>query len=72
MNISEARREAERELGFCISDDAANEILDICKRKLAIIKKGEDYLPILYRSELPLKIQGMRINEIYERTRLYV
>ena len=67
-----ARKEAEKEIGFAVSDEVADQILDICKRKLKVIGKSKDYLPILYRYELPLKIQGMFINSIYERTRDHV
>lgn len=70
--LEDARKEAEKEMGFSVSDEVAEEILAICKRKLSVIGKGEDYLPILYRFELPMKVHGMFINSIYERTREYV
>ena len=70
--LENARREAEAEIGFAVNDEVAEEILSICKRKLKVIGKGDDYLPILYRCELPMKIHGMFINSIYERTREYV
>lgn len=61
IELRRSRREAEMELGFMISDDIAREVLEICKRKLIVSGKDKDYLPILYRYELPMKVQGSMI-----------
>lgn len=49
IGVWKARRNAERELGFKISDEEAKEILNYCIRKLSYIKKDESYLPLLLR-----------------------
>lgn len=64
MLVMKARREAEKEIGAIIPDDLANEILGYCERKLACIKKDEDYLPILYRCELPLQVRMRELAEL--------
>ena len=60
--LQEAKKEAEAELGFSIPDVLAEEILEICKRKLECSGKREDYLPVLFRYELPMKLQGDLLN----------
>ncbi len=61
IELRRSRREAEMELGFMIPDDIAREVLEICKRKLIVSGMDKDYLPLLYRYELPLKVQGSMI-----------
>nr|DAQ43545.1 MAG TPA: hypothetical protein [Caudoviricetes sp.] len=62
--IMRARSEAEMELNAKVSDQLAREVLDYCKRKLVCIGKDEDYLPILYRCELPLQVQMRAITAL--------
>lgn len=58
-----ARKEAEAEIGFSVPDDFANDVLELCKRKCVCAKKDEDYLPIMYRFELPTKVSAALLNE---------
>ena len=60
--LLDAKREVEIELGIEIPDDIAMNTLEICKRKLICSGKGEDYLPLLYRYELPMKVYGTVVN----------
>jgi len=60
--IVEARDEVEKELGMKISKELAETVLMMCMRKMRRIKASEDYLPILYRCELPLQISIIEIN----------
>lgn len=62
--IMKARSEAEKELNAKVPDQLAREVLDYCKRKLVCIGKGEDYLPILYRCELPMQVQMKAITAL--------
>ena len=62
--IMKARAEAEKELNAKVPDQLAREVLDYCKRKLVCIGKGEDYLPILFRCELPLQAQMRAITAL--------
>lgn len=62
--IMKARAEAEKELNAKVPDQMAREVLDYCKRKLVCIGKGEDYLPILYRCELPMQVQMKAITAL--------
>ena len=62
--IMKARSEAEKELNAKIPDQLAREVLDYCKRKLVCIGKNEDYLPLLYRCELPLQVQMREITAL--------
>ena len=57
LRIARARTEAETELGCKVPDWLADEVLAYCQRKLVCIKKDEDYLPLLYRCELPMQVQ---------------
>lgn len=63
IGILKARRNAERELGFKISDEEAKEILNYCIRKLPYIKKDESYLPLLYECTIPQHLQIRAINK---------
>lgn len=62
--VMKARSEAEKELNAKVPDQLAREVLDYCKRKLVCIGKDEDYLPILYRCELPMQVQMRAITAI--------
>ena len=64
MLVMKARREAEKEIGAIIPDDIATEVLSYCERKLVCMKKDEDYLPILYRCELPMQVQMRAITAL--------
>ncbi len=63
IGVWKARRNAERELGFKISDEEAKEILNYCIRKLAYIKKDESYLPLIYEGTIPQHLQISAINK---------
>lgn len=63
IGVWKARRNAERELGFKISNKEAKEILNYCIRKLPYIKKDESYLPLLYECTIPQHLQIMAINK---------
>lgn len=60
--VKMARRDAEAEIGFEVSDELAEEVLEHCKRKCVCAKKDDDYLPIMYRFELPMYLSMMAIN----------
>lgn len=60
--IDKARQEAEEEIGFEVPDKLAKEVLAYCIKKLHVIGKDVDYLPILYRYELPMKVAIMCVN----------
>lgn len=62
--VMKARSEAEKELNAKVPDQLAREVLDYCKRKLVCIGKDEDYLPILYRCELPMQVQMRAITAL--------
>lgn len=61
--IKKARREVENEMNIKLPDTLAEDVLQYCIRKLACINKDEEYLPILYRCELPLQVQMKAITE---------
>lgn len=63
IGVWKARRNAERELGFKISDEEAKKILNYCIRKLSYIKKDESYLPLLYECTIPQHLQIRAINK---------
>lgn len=65
--VQEARKAAESEIGFSVSDECADRILELCERKCLCAGKNEDYLPIMYRFELPMKVAAEALNE-YSRT----
>ena len=62
--VCEAQLEVQDEYGFIIDDDTAMEVFEYCVRKLKCIGKGEDYLPILYKCELPMHIAMKEINKL--------
>ena len=64
--VEEARRAAEDEIGFTVTDEFAEEILELCKRKCVCAGKNEDYLPIMYRFELPMKVKAYALNRVSE------
>lgn len=71
IGVWKARRNAERELGFKISNDEAKEVLSYCIRKLPYIKKDESYLPLLYECTIPQHLQMRAINQVsFEMMRL--
>ena len=65
--LSEARRRAEKALGFQIPDYVAEEVLSYTKRKLEVIRLNEDkpdsYLAILYENEITDHYMRICINE---------
>lgn len=63
IGVWKARRNAERELGFKISDEEAKEILNYCIRKLSYIKKDEGYLPLIFECTIPQHLQIRAINK---------
>lgn len=65
--VADARIAAEQEIGFAVSDEFAEEILELCKRKCVCAGKDEDYLPIMYRYELPMKVAAYAINEVSQK-----
>lgn len=65
--VADARIAAEQEIGFAVSDELAEEILELCKRKCVCAGKDEDYLPIMYRYELPMKVAAYAINEVSQK-----
>lgn len=71
VRVWQARRNAERQLGFKIQNSEAKEILDYCIRKLPYIKKDESYLPLLYECTIPQHLQMKAINSVsFELMRL--
>ena len=64
--VADARIAAEQEMGFAVSDEFAEEILELCKRKCVCAGKDEDYLPIMYRFELPMKVHAYAPNKVSE------
>ena len=65
--VADARIAAEQEMGFAVSDEFAEEILELCKRKCVCAGKDEDYLPIMYRYEMPMKVAAYAINEVSQK-----
>ena len=63
IGVWKARRNAERELGFKISNEDAKEILYYCVQKLPYIRKDESYLPLLYECTIPQHLQIREINQ---------
>lgn len=64
--ICEAHLEVENEYGIVITEETTRAILSYCIHKLKRIGKEEDYLPLLYRCELPLQLAMQEINRISE------
>jgi len=60
--VIEARRSAERTLGFAIDDDVAEKVLAYAKRKCEVNRKPDDYLPLLYEDELRDYFMRLNIN----------
>ena len=50
--IREARKAAEKTLGFSVPDEVADEVLAYAKRKCSVSGKPDSYLPLLYENEL--------------------
>lgn len=50
--LKEARKCAERAIGLRLPDAAAKDVLVYAWRKLKVVGKSSDYLPLLYKSEL--------------------
>ncbi len=71
IKVRHERKCIERKYGIQISDDYAKEVLDYCINKLKYIGKDENYLPLLYRCELPIHIEIDVINN-YGRERMEV
>lgn len=63
MKLWKSKKMAEKRLGVKFNRQYTAEVLDLCKRKLQIIGKSDDYLPILYESELVMKFYGRMITE---------
>lgn len=62
--LVKAKKSAEMSMGFAVDNVTAREVLEHCIRKCKCANKDEDYLPIMYRYELPMQIEAKRINEI--------
>lgn len=62
--ICNAQYDVEQEYGITIDEVTARETLSYCIRKLKHIHKDEDYLPLLYRCELPMQIAIKEINKL--------
>ena len=56
------RNELEHELGITFPDDMVDEVFESCKRKCRCAKKDIDYLPIMFRTELPIRLMVSVIN----------
>ena len=63
MKLWKSKKNAEKRLGVKFNRQYTAEVLDLCKRKLQITGKADDYLPILYESELVMKFYGRMITE---------
>ena len=62
--VMKARMEVEDRINFKIPDSFAQDVLDHCKRKVECSGKSEEYLPVLYRDELPLRVFMSSINAL--------
>lgn len=62
--ICEAHLAVEQEYGIHIDEATTREILSYCIRKLKCIGKDEDYLPILYKCELPMQLAMKEVNKL--------
>ena len=60
--VDAARAAAERTLGFRIPDRIAEEVLAHTKRKCALNRKPDSYLPLLYENELTDYYMRLEIN----------
>ncbi|MDO4863060.1 MAG: hypothetical protein Q4A05_02720 [Ruminococcus sp.] len=63
IKLWKSKKNAEKRLGVKFNRQYTAEVLDLCKKKLQIIGKNDDYLPILYESELVMKFYGRMITE---------
>lgn len=61
-DLVKAKKKAEENLGCRIPDDVALDELGHCMRKMQCIGKDDDYLPILYCSELVMRMQEIAIS----------
>lgn len=62
VTLRKARKSAEKQLNRRISRKESKEILRYCERKLQYIEKDENYLPLLYESELVLQVCAREMN----------
>ncbi len=60
----EARKCAEHAIGLRLPDSAARDVLMYAWRKLKVIEKPADYLPVLYENELRDFAMRLAINAI--------
>ena len=60
--VNAARAAAEKKLGFLISEEIAEEVLEHSKRKSALNNKPDSYLPLLYENELTDYYMRLAIN----------
>ena len=60
--VDTARAAAEKTLGFRIPDHVAEEVLAHTKRKCALNRKPDSYLPLLYENELTDYYMRLAIN----------
>lgn len=67
--VCQAHCDVVEEIGVEVSPETTIEIFGYCIRKLKYIGKDEDYLPILYRCELPLQLSMRAINRMSEAIR---
>ena len=44
--------ETSARIGYCFTKEEIKSVLEYTERKLALNRKGDDYLPILFESEL--------------------
>lgn len=65
--VADARIAVEQEMGFAVPDEFAEEIFELCKRKCVCAGEDEDYLPIMYRYELPMKVAAYAISEVSQK-----
>ena len=62
--VCKAHIEVENEYGIRIDAKTTLEVFEYCIRKLKHIGKDEDYLPILYRCELPMQLAIKEIDKL--------
>lgn len=60
--VNAARAVAEKTLGFHIPEYVAEEVLAHTKRKCALNRKPDSYLPLLYENELTDYYMRLEIN----------
>lgn len=64
--LIKSRENAEKKIGFELLEKDAQEILEYTKRKLKVIKKEDDYLPILYEQTIVDTVTRRVFNYIRE------